>query len=173
MNRNKSILAAIVTVVLLVVARVAFAGAVETHNATLQALPTSVAAQTSATAAQSVVWSATPIDPRATKGNPKLIVEGNFQTADATCVVTVGRYFYNRSTGVYTLLGVKSGTLTASASGGATDAGLGSAKRYLALAALEFDTLGATHVDIRMAAPSSGSVTLTHYMGFSNSSDGL
>jgi hypothetical protein len=161
---HKSTLAAICLAVLIVIG-IAYAGPAETHNVTLKAAdcPEAVAAQTSATLTQSVIWSSTPIDPRAARGNPKVIVDGNFQTSGATVVVTVGRYHYDGST--YTLLGIKQGTLTASTT--QTDAGSGSALRYLATSYLEFDLLGANYYDVRMAAPSSGSATIKHYSGCS------
>lgn len=159
MNKSRNLIA--VAVGLLLVASIVLAEVVQTGYRTIRgAVPASVAAQSSTTTAQSQVWSATPINPIETLGNPRVIVEGNFETASATCVVTVGRYHLS-SAGVYTLLGIESQTLTAHTA--ETDAGLGSAKRYLAVAPKTFDLYAASHYDVRMAAPSSGSVTLTHY----------
>lgn len=166
---NKRFLAACLAVV--VVTSIVFADMVETGYRQLRGTaPASVAAQTSATAAQSSDWTTTPIAPKAVNGNPKVIVEGKFSgSAAPTCVVWVGRYFRNAD-GTYKLLGVKSGTLTGSTT--ETDGLLGTAKFYLATSFLEFDTQGATHYDCRMAAPSTGSVTLTHYVvGCSKRSD--
>ena len=166
MTRNKILFA---MTALLVVASVAFADVVETHNRRLRGTtPAAVAAQTSLTVTQSVAWTSAPIDPKATNGNQKVVVDMNFGTASATCVVSCGRYFYDGTT--YTLLGIKQVTLTGSAD--QTNGLLGNALRYLATGPAEFDTLGATHYDVRLGTPSAGAVTALHYAGFSAARDG-
>lgn len=161
MNRNSVLLAALAIVS---VVTFAFAGVVEIHNRRLADAPAAVAAQTSSDGGQSVTWSATPINPIATNGNPKCIVDANMSASGATVVVTCGRYFSDDGV-TFTLLGIKQVTLTASTS--AIDAGLGDAVRYLATSYAEFETMGATHVDVRLADPSSGTTTAIVYCGFS------
>jgi hypothetical protein len=162
-TKSKKISLVLGFMALLIVASVALADVVQTGYRTLRGdEPAAVAAQTSATAAQSAVWTDTPINPISTNGNPHVLCEANFQTSGATCVVTVGRYMALATDPVtYAFLGVESQTLTASTT--QTDDGAGSALRYLAAAPKSFDTYSASHYDLRMAAPSSGSATLKHY----------
>lgn len=162
---KRNLIAAVLAVLL--VAGIVFAGVTETHYARLKltgSTPAAVAAQSSSTTAQSAVWSSTPIDPHATNGNPKVVVDGKLSTSGGTCVVYFGRYAYDGTT--YTLLGVDTGTLTASTT--QTDSGLGSALYYMAVAPVVFDTYGCDAYDVRMGDPSaSGYATIIHYAGFS------
>lgn len=164
MNKRNLIAAALAV---LVVAGVALADAVETHYRRLKltgSTPASVAAQTSSTTAQSVAWTATPIDPRATNGNPTVVCDGQLSAAGETCVVFFGRYAYDGTT--YTHLGTETATLTASAT--QTNGLLGTALFYKAVAPAVFNTYGCDAYDLRMGDPSSSATaTLIHYPGFS------
>ncbi len=162
---NRKFLLIPLAIVLLVVGVVFADGPAETHYRKLRGtVPTSIAAQSSSTTAQSVVWSSTPIDPHSTFGNPKVIVDGKLSYSGGTCAVYFGRYHYDGTT--YTLLGVETATLTASTT--QTDSGLGSALYYIAVAPAVFDTYGCDAYDVRMGDPSnSGYATIIHYAGFS------
>lgn len=84
-------------------------------------------------------------------GNPTLAVSARLTSASAT--VSVACLLWHKSGSTWTLLGQSDSTATASSR---TDA----AGRYVAARDLLFDTGGATHYELRVEPPSSGSVLL-------------
>lgn len=142
----------------LLIATVALADAVQIHYRTLGGdAPAPVAAQDNITSSQSDTWSDTPIDPKATNGNPKIAVYGEFTSnAGTTIGVTVGLYTKDRDTGDYTFLGVAAvGTLS--------NSWQASPNGYAALAPLEVDTRAAPYYDLRVTGAPGTGATVKHF----------
>lgn len=100
---------------------------------------------------------ATPLRPSKTFGNPKAAVYANLSVAAATVVIDCGLYHYAPDTDTWTFLGKAGAAQTATATANTHTDGAG---RFPATTILEFDTRGATHYDLRVADPSSGTVDL-------------
>jgi len=130
------------------------AGAEVEHYNALTAAPAEIV--TDATGADSTDTSTTITDRRLpVKSNPTVAVGVDF-SGSATDTVVVSCILWHEVGGVYTVLpGVQTATATA---GAYLDAAGGD---NVANSILFFDTAGATHYEIRHAAPSAGNVDIT------------
>lgn len=98
----------------------------------------------------SASW-ATPLDSQATAGCLKVAVSGEFSAEAGTANVTVGFYHSDGAEpAVYTLLWTKTETITANTGGQFSADGT----LFTGIAPVTFDTLSATHYDVRVTAKS-------------------
>ncbi len=121
------------------------------------AVPSAVATQDAETSAQSLTYNGTPLNIRATNGNPRVIANASFSVDGAqTCALECMLYYYDGST--YTPLGI-AGITTLTGAVGRTDG-----TRFFAQGPATFDTHAATHYDLRLrGVPASGNVKVIHW----------
>lgn len=99
-------------------------------------------------AIDSASWAA-PVDAQETVGCLKIAVSGEFSAASGTATVTVGFYHSDFAAApTYTLLYTKTETITANAVGPFSADGT----LYTGVAPVTFDSLSATHYDVRLTA---------------------
>jgi hypothetical protein len=146
----------------MIVAGIALADFVSVgYRTTRGVAPATTTDQSAISAVQTKNWTATPINPVATNGNPRIAAFLTFSSSGATSAVECGLYHKDTS-GVYTFLGIsKSQTITASTTDlKGTDLAGG---RYVGTTVGDFDTFGANYYDMRVNTISAGSVTVIHY----------
>jgi hypothetical protein len=162
--------------ILLVAALLSFGGGVqksvqaappvaETHYVDLRGTTAPPVLKNAISAVETKVWTATPIAPFKSYGNPVVAARVDFSDAGATCAISCGLYFRNEESGVYTFLGLAALDITATASDHQVSAG----GRYSATTTPTFDTRGANYVDLRVITISAGSVTVRPWFYGSNS----
>jgi len=146
-------LLSVLVVLLLVGCSIALADVVQLNYTTLRGTCPAIQS-TAISAVQTSTFSATPLNPLPTRGNPHVTADVSFDTASATCVLQLGLYFKNAD-GTYTFLGV-SKSVTQTAAGLVNDSGA----RCHSLALPDFDTAGAPYYDLRVTTISAGNVTV-------------
>jgi hypothetical protein len=135
----------------------------ETHYTTLREAVPSIS-HSAISSVETKTWTATPLDPQPTRGNPKLTARVDFSDAAATCALALGLY-YKDTAGTYTFLGVVDVvTVTASSTHQVSAGG-----RYVSEDLPIFDTHGAPYIDLRVITISAGSVTVRPWLYGSNS----
>lgn len=150
---------------LLVFASVAFAGAVETHYSVLASAPT--VTHSAVSSVDTTVIASAPLTGhyKPTRGNPKATATVRLSNSGATCTLTAYLWF-KASDDTWTMLGQHDAALTADSQDSDSSP---DAAAYYTTTMPEFDTRGATHIEMRLTAISAGSVTITPWCYGSNS----
>lgn len=138
---------------------------------TLKSAPTVVSFATTASlggaggtkqvaAVDSQVWTSA-LRAKATRGNPKVAILAESDTASATVVVRCGLYVHDNAANTDTFIGEAAASQTVTCSATATEGATASPGLNVTVypgPIITFDTGGATHYDIRVTSISSGAV---------------
>lgn len=153
---------------LLLVASVALAEAMQTSYSRISATPTTTHSAVAAVDTSEITTE--PVDggddnvyehTKPTHGNPKATAYVLFNTSGATATL-VGRLWLYKSDGTWVHLGQTAASLTAGTlpiTSPTGDAGTG----YMATAMPEWDTRGATHIEMVVTVLSAGTITVKPY----------